>query len=33
LPTGSLPPEGQAAIGGYKVNGEQMFHPSAPAPK
>ncbi len=26
-------PEGQAAIGGYKVNGEQLFHPSADAPK
>ena len=26
-------PEGQAAIGAYKINGEQMFHPSAAAPK
>jgi len=26
-------PEGQAAIGAYKVNGEQLFHPSANAPK
>lgn len=26
-------PEGQAAIGGYKVNGERLFHPSADAPK
>ena len=26
-------PEGQAAIGAYKVNGEQLFHPSAGAPK
>jgi tungstate transport system substrate-binding protein len=26
-------PEGQAAIGAYKVNGEQSFHPSAAAPK
>lgn len=26
-------PEGQAAIGGYKVKGEQLFHPSAAAPK
>jgi tungstate transport system substrate-binding protein len=26
-------PEGQAAIGGYKVEGEQLFHPSADAPK
>lgn len=25
--------EGQAAIGAYKVNGEQLFHPSAAAPK
>jgi tungstate transport system substrate-binding protein len=25
--------EGQAAIGAYKVNGEQLFHPSASAPK
>ena len=28
-----LSPEGQAAIGAYKVNGEQLFHPSAAAPK
>ncbi|MBV8737340.1 MAG: substrate-binding domain-containing protein [Alphaproteobacteria bacterium] len=28
-----LSPEGQAAIGAYKVNGEQLFHPSATAPK
>ena len=26
-------PEGQTAIGGYKVNGERLFHPSADAPK
>jgi tungstate transport system substrate-binding protein len=26
-------PEGQAAIGGYRVEGEQLFHPSAAAPK
>jgi tungstate transport system substrate-binding protein len=26
-------PEGQAAIGAYKVNGEQLFHPSAAAPE
>jgi tungstate transport system substrate-binding protein len=26
-------PEGQAAIGAYEVNGEQLFHPSAAAPK
>jgi tungstate transport system substrate-binding protein len=26
-------PEGQAAIGAYKINGEQLFHPSAAAPK
>jgi tungstate transport system substrate-binding protein len=26
-------PEGQAAIGDYKMNGEQLFHPSAAAPK
>jgi len=26
-------PEGQAAIGPYGVNGEQLFHPSAAAPK
>jgi tungstate transport system substrate-binding protein len=26
-------PEGQTAIGAYKVNGEQLFHPSAAAPK
>ncbi|HEY3908822.1 MAG TPA: substrate-binding domain-containing protein [Stellaceae bacterium] len=25
--------EGQTAIGGYKVKGEQLFHPSAAAPK
>jgi tungstate transport system substrate-binding protein len=25
--------EGQAAIGAYKVDGEQLFHPSAAAPK
>jgi tungstate transport system substrate-binding protein len=25
--------EGQAAIGAYKVDGEQLFHPSAMAPK
>jgi tungstate transport system substrate-binding protein len=26
-------PEGQSAIGAYEVNGEQLFHPSAAAPK
>jgi tungstate transport system substrate-binding protein len=26
-------PEGQAAIGSYKVHGEQLFYPSAAAPK
>ena len=26
-------PEGQTAIGAYKINGEQLFHPSAEAPK
>ncbi|MBV8588998.1 MAG: extracellular solute-binding protein [Acetobacteraceae bacterium] len=26
-------PEGQAAIGAYEINGEQLFHPSAAAPK
>jgi tungstate transport system substrate-binding protein len=26
-------PDGQAAIGAYKVKGEQLFHPSAAAPK
>jgi tungstate transport system substrate-binding protein len=26
-------PEGQTAIGAYKVKGEQLFHPSANAPK
>jgi tungstate transport system substrate-binding protein len=25
--------EGQAAIGAYEVNGEQLFHPSAAAPR
>jgi tungstate transport system substrate-binding protein len=25
--------EGQAAIGAYKVHGEQLFYPSAAAPK
>jgi len=25
--------EGQAAIGAYKINGEQLFHPSAQSPK
>jgi tungstate transport system substrate-binding protein len=28
-----LSPEGQAAIGDYKVDGEQLFHPSAETPK
>jgi ABC-type tungstate transport system permease subunit len=28
-----LSPEGQAAIGEYKVHGEQLFHPSASNPK
>ena len=28
-----LSPEGQAAIGAYKVNGEQLFYPSASRPK
>jgi tungstate transport system substrate-binding protein len=27
-----LSPEGQAAIGAYEVNGEQLFHPSAAFP-
>jgi tungstate transport system substrate-binding protein len=26
-------PEGQTAIGAYKINGEQLFHPSAQSPK
>jgi tungstate transport system substrate-binding protein len=26
-------PEGQAAIGAYKINGEQLFHLPAAAPK
>ena len=26
-------PEGQAAIGGFRIAGEQLFHPSADAPK
>jgi tungstate transport system substrate-binding protein len=26
-------PDGQAAIGAYEVNGEQLFHPSAAAPR
>lgn len=26
-------PEGQAAIGAYEIKGEQLFHPSAAAPK
>jgi tungstate transport system substrate-binding protein len=26
-------PEGQKAIGAYRVNGEQLFHPSAAAPR
>jgi tungstate transport system substrate-binding protein len=26
-------PEGQAAIGAYNIHGEQLFHPSAAAPK
>jgi len=26
-------PEGQQAIGGYEIHGEQLFHPSAAAPK
>ena len=25
--------DGQAAIGAYAINGEQLFHPSAAAPK
>jgi tungstate transport system substrate-binding protein len=28
-----LSPEGKAAIGAYKVDGEQLFHPSAASPK
>jgi tungstate transport system substrate-binding protein len=28
-----LSAEGQAAIGAYKVDGQQLFHPSAAAPK
>ena len=26
-------PEGQAAIGAFRVDGEQLFHPSAAAPR
>jgi len=26
-------PDGQRAIGGYEMDGEQLFHPSAAAPK
>jgi tungstate transport system substrate-binding protein len=26
-------PEGQSAIGSYEIHGEQLFHPSAAAPK
>jgi tungstate transport system substrate-binding protein len=26
-----ISPEGQAAIGAYKINGEQLFFPNAPA--
>jgi tungstate transport system substrate-binding protein len=28
-----LSPEGQAAIGAYKIDSEQLFRPSATAPK
>jgi tungstate transport system substrate-binding protein len=28
-----LSPEGQEAIGAYKLDGEQLFHPSAAHPK
>jgi tungstate transport system substrate-binding protein len=28
-----ISPDGQAAIGAYAINGEQLFHPSAAAPK
>jgi tungstate transport system substrate-binding protein len=28
-----LSPEGQAAIGAYKADGEQLFHPSAASRK
>jgi tungstate transport system substrate-binding protein len=28
-----MSPGGQAAIGAYKMDGEQLFHPSAAAPK
>jgi tungstate transport system substrate-binding protein len=28
-----LSPEGQTAIGTYKIDGEQLFRPSATAPK
>ena len=28
-----LSPEGQQAIGAYRVDGQQLFHPSAAAPK
>ena len=28
-----ISPEGQSAIGSYEIHGEQLFHPSAAAPK
>ena len=28
-----ISPEGQAAIGAFQVDGEQLFHPSAASPK
>ena len=28
-----ISPEGQSAIGSYEMHGEQLFHPSAAAPK
>jgi tungstate transport system substrate-binding protein len=28
-----ISPEGQGAIGAYEMHGEQLFHPSAAAPK
>jgi tungstate transport system substrate-binding protein len=28
-----ISPEGQRAIGAYEMHGEQLFHPSAAAPK
>jgi hypothetical protein len=33
LPDRRASPEGAAAIGAYEVNGEELFHPSAAAPR